>query len=70
MAPGEERTFAFTKTFTEQQIRTIEAFYIKVDNYKEGSYGLVPETNEMNNVAGPVYPWPHYTYLPLVLRQK
>jgi len=70
MAPGEERTFAFTKTFTEQQIRTIEAFYIKVDNYKEYSYGLVPESNEMNNVAGPVYPWPHYTYLPLVLRQK
>jgi len=70
LAPGEERTFAFTKTFTEQQIRTIEAFYVKVDNYKEGSYGLVPESNEMNNVAGPVYPWPHYTYLPLVLRQK
>jgi len=70
LAPGEERTFAFTKTFTEQQIRTIEAFYIKVDNYKEGSYGLVPENNEMNNVAGPVYPWPHYAYLPLVLRQK
>jgi len=68
--PGEERTFAFTKTFTEQQIRTIEAFYIKVDNYKEGSYGLVPENNEMNNVAGPVHPWPHYAYLPLVLRQK
>jgi uncharacterized repeat protein (TIGR01451 family) len=39
-------------------------FYVKVDNYTSYPYGLVPEFNEMNNVAV----WPPRALLPIVLR--
>jgi hypothetical protein len=70
--------------FSEQEIRhEIGAFYVKVDNYAEAVYdgqeriigwtrlyGLVPEYNEMNNVAGPVDLGFHYVYLPMVTRMQ
>ena len=69
--------------FTEQEMREeIEAFYAKADNYADPIwnedrtriigwtrlYGIVPEHNEMNNVAGPVDPGLRRVYLPLVLK--
>jgi uncharacterized repeat protein (TIGR01451 family) len=39
-------------------------FYVKVDNHCSHLYGLVPEFNEMNNVAV----WPPRVLLPIVLR--
>jgi len=82
LAPGAERTVVLTHPgFSEEQIRSqIKAFYVKVDNYAEPVYdgeridhwtrlyGIVPEYNEMNNVAGPVYPGFHRNYLPIVLK--
>ena len=39
-------------------------FYAKVDNHPLHPYGLVPESDEMNNLAV----WPPRVYLPVVLR--
>ena len=39
-------------------------FYVKIDNHKDYPYGLVPESDEMNNV----WPPPCLIYLPLALR--
>jgi len=57
--------------------------YFKVDNYDcspvNGYYpclpshslgGLVPESNEYNNVAGPITLFSFAVYLPLVMRSK
>jgi len=82
LAPGAEETVILTHPgFSEGQIRRINAFYVKVDNYAEPIldeygriegwtrlYGIVPEYNEMNNVAGPIYLGFHRTYLPVVLK--
>ncbi len=83
LAPGEQTTVVLTHPgFSEEQIRAqIKAFYVKVDNYAEPVedefgridhwtrlYGIVPEYDEMNNLAGPVYLGLHHTYLPIVLK--
>jgi uncharacterized repeat protein (TIGR01451 family) len=57
LAPGAGKTIVLTYPgFSEEQIREqIQAFYVKADNYEPmgGTYlwGLVPEYDEMNNVA-------------------
>jgi len=70
--------------FSEQEIRhEIEAFYVKVDNFADAVYdgqgriigwtrlyGIVPEYNEMNNVAGPIDLGFHHVYLPMVTRMQ
>jgi hypothetical protein len=83
LAPGAQITVVLTHPgFSEQQIRArIGGFYAKVDNFAEPVYdefgridhwtrlyGIVPEYNEMNNIAGPVYPGFQHTYLPIVLK--
>jgi uncharacterized repeat protein (TIGR01451 family) len=74
--PGEEHTMLLTLTrhpdgtpkgpitFTQQEIDEIQAFYVKADNFGENDYGLIPESNEMNNV----FPRVRYLYLPMVLK--
>jgi hypothetical protein len=70
--PGDQYTATLVHDgFTEAELQSIQGFYAKVDNQPPSPYGLVPEYNEMNNVAGPVGPWPDYpydVYLPLVIR--
>jgi uncharacterized repeat protein (TIGR01451 family) len=69
LAPGAEHTLTLTRGgLSVQELTQIEEFYVRVDNHEEHAYGLVPESNEMNNVAGPISPWLHTIYLPLVLR--
>jgi hypothetical protein len=83
LAPGAQETVVLTHPgFSEEQIRAqIKAFYVKVDNYAEPVedefgridhwtrlYGIVPEYDEMNNLAGPVYLGLQHTYLPIVLK--
>jgi uncharacterized repeat protein (TIGR01451 family) len=69
LAPGQQTTCVITHTFTAQQITDITAFYVRVDNeWAELPYGLVPESDEMNNLGGPVQPF-NYIYLPLVQKQ-
>jgi uncharacterized repeat protein (TIGR01451 family) len=83
LAPGAQTTVVLTHPgFSEEQIRAqIKAFYVKVDNYAEPVedefgridhwtrlYGIVPEYDEMNNLAGPVYLGLQHTYLPIVLK--
>jgi uncharacterized repeat protein (TIGR01451 family) len=89
IGPGTEYTLIITHSedsvlpiqFSNQELRTIEAFYVKVDNFafavedEQGRFqewtqlwGLVPEYNEMNNVAGPIYPRPHRIYLPMITK--
>jgi len=67
LAPGAEGTFSFTYNdgFDEQNN---QPFYVKADNHALYLYGLVPEFNEMNNVAGPVYLLPYHVYLPVALK--
>ena len=68
--PGHQYTATIVYSFTEQQIDEIEAFYVRVDNAaSDCPYGLVPESNEMNNLGGPVDPFSYSIYLPLVTRQ-
>ncbi|RLC98301.1 MAG: hypothetical protein DRI77_05340, partial [Chloroflexi bacterium] len=80
LAPGAEYTLVITRTgplenpretiqFSEEEIDAIETFYVRVDNEGPGRpYGLVPESNEMNNLGDPVSPSPsdYSIYLPLV----
>jgi uncharacterized repeat protein (TIGR01451 family) len=69
LAPGQQATRVITHTFTEQEILNITVFYVRVDNeWAEMPYGLVPESDEMNNLGGPIYPL-NYIYLPLVQKQ-
>jgi uncharacterized repeat protein (TIGR01451 family) len=80
IVPGGQSTHVITHTgFSEQQVDETEAFYVKVDNWyapmfyeleNPGLYGLVPESNELNNVVGPVFLGIKYTYLPLIRRQS
>jgi uncharacterized repeat protein (TIGR01451 family) len=37
--------------FSESEVDRIDTVYVKVDNFRERAYGLVPEYNEMNNVS-------------------
>jgi uncharacterized repeat protein (TIGR01451 family) len=62
-------------TFTEEELtrthdlRYFQRFYARVDSHLWHPYGLVPEYNEMNNVATvPAEPWRYYINLPLALR--
>jgi uncharacterized repeat protein (TIGR01451 family) len=67
--PGMQHTLTLTYDgFTELEILQLDGFYVKADNHEQDPYGLVPERNERNNVAGPIIPWLNYIYLPLVLR--
>ncbi len=68
LAPGQQITATIHYTFTEQEILDITAFYVRVDGGAEEDYGLVPESNEMNNLGGPIRPF-NYIYLPLVQKQ-
>jgi uncharacterized repeat protein (TIGR01451 family) len=83
IAPGGQRTVTLVHEagFSEEEIRTIDDFYVKVDNYAEAVlddggrvigwtdlYGLVPEYNEMNNVSAPSNsPDSYDIHLPVVL---
>jgi uncharacterized repeat protein (TIGR01451 family) len=71
IAPGARRTVTLNHSgFTVAQIESTTGFYAKVDAYDKNSYGLVPEYNEMNNVAGPLSlaDYQYEVYLPLVVR--
>jgi uncharacterized repeat protein (TIGR01451 family) len=66
---GSVHTLVITHAgFSGQELGTISAFYVKADNFELSPFGLVPEYNEMNNVAGPVAVWPYGVYLPVVKR--
>jgi len=83
LSPGVQYTLTIPYTFTAQEIREqIQAFYVKVDNYAEpvrdegdriigwtDLWGLVPESDEMNNLGGPIDPGIHRVYLPLALKE-
>ena len=83
LAPGAEHTLVLKHPgFSEEQIwGRIMAFYAKVDNYadpvtEQGRitgwtrlWGIVPESNEMNNVTQPVYPGVYRVRLPVVIRR-
>ncbi len=74
--PGEEHTMVITLTrfrdgtpkgpitFTQEEIDGILGFYVKLDNSADNHYGLIPESNEMNNV----FPRVRYLFLPMVLK--
>jgi hypothetical protein len=75
IGPGVEYTMVLTLTgpypeprerirFSQAEIDDIQAFYVKVDNFGENDYGLIPESNEMNNV----FPRVRYLFLPMVLK--
>ena len=80
IAPGEEYTSIVTVNnpidqekiqFSEQELEEAN-FYVRVDSHSNHLYGLVPESNEMNNVGGPVIipSSDDNIYLPLVQRNK
>jgi hypothetical protein len=83
LPPGVQYTLTIPYTFTQQEIREeIQAFYVKVDNYAEpvrgegdriigwtDLWGLVPESNEMNNLGGPIHPGIYRAYLPLAMKE-
>jgi len=61
IAPGVQYTLVMTLThgfnsnrqrisFTEQDIQSMQGLYVKVDSWGYYPYGLIPESNEMNNV--------------------
>jgi hypothetical protein len=54
--------------FTKKQLDEFDAFYVKVDNNWGSPYGLVPESNEYNNVGEPFILHPNRVYLPMVQR--
>ncbi|NIV39534.1 MAG: DUF11 domain-containing protein [Anaerolineae bacterium] len=82
LPPGAQHILTIPYTFTQQEIRNeIQAFFVKVDNYAEPVYdhggriigwtdlwGLVPESNEMNNLGGPIHPGIYRGYLPLAMK--
>jgi len=84
LAPGAEYTLVITRTgpferprkpiqFSREEIQDeIEMFYVRVDNDVSHPYGLVPESNEMNNLGMPISPQAgsHYIYLPLVVKRR
>jgi hypothetical protein len=74
-------TYSQPIRFTEQEITTqIQGFYVKVDNFAqpiyEGNrligwtrlYGIVPESNEMNNLGQPIALGLQRLYLPFIAR--
>jgi uncharacterized repeat protein (TIGR01451 family) len=69
VAPGDQQTMTIPfDGFTADQLREMEAFYVRVDNYDHSRpYGLVPEYDEGNNVEKLVLR-PYHVYLPLVER--
>jgi uncharacterized repeat protein (TIGR01451 family) len=71
LMPGAQYTQVFTHAglTLEQLAEIVEGFYVRVDNDISHPYGLVPESDEWNNVAGPLSIWSHSTYLPLVSRR-
>ena len=70
VGPGNQRTVVITHEpgFTEQELLQIKVFYAKVDNYFSPDYGLVPESDETNNLGEPFALWLYHVYLPLVRR--
>ncbi len=71
LAPGSRYTVTLTYNgFTAQEIQGIREFYARVDNHRMYPYGLVPESDETNNVAGPLVLRPYEVYLPLVCRGR
>jgi hypothetical protein len=72
LMPGVQRTVVIThEGFTLEQLANItDGFYVRVDNDVQHPYGLVPESDEGNNVAGPLAIWTHVDYLPLVFRRR
>jgi len=74
LAPGAVDTLTITHDgFSKQEIEQIPGFYVKVDNHADYPYGLVPESDEMNNLGEPISPIGpplNSVYLPLVLRQR
>jgi hypothetical protein len=76
LAPGAEDELVITHfgstqepiLFSQQEIGEIQKFYVRIDSHHLYPYGLVPEGDEMNNVAGPVDLWSRRMYLPLALR--
>ncbi|MBC7226320.1 MAG: DUF11 domain-containing protein [Thermoflexales bacterium] len=71
LAPGGRYTVTLVYNgFTAQEIQGIREFYARVDNHRQYPYGLVPESDEMNNVAGPLTLRPYVVYLPLVCRGR
>jgi len=71
LAPGARYTVTLRHSgFTAQEIGGIRHFYARVDNHRLYPYGLVPESDETNNVAGPIVLQPYMVYLPLVSRGR
>ncbi len=71
LAPGSRYTVTLPYGgFTAQEIQGIREFYARVDNHRQYPYGLVPESDETNNVAGPLVLRPYAVYLPLVCRGR
>jgi hypothetical protein len=70
LAAGETYTFTIThlEGFNAKILRQIQAFYVKADNYHHPSYGLVPESDEMNNLGDPIILRPYPVYLPLIAK--
>ncbi len=78
LAAGDEYTVTFTHGgMTEAELASVDGFYVKVDNFYDPEnspdrlYGLVPESNEFNNVGGPASLRPDLPvslFLPLIIR--
>jgi len=74
LAPGAMYTLTLThEGFSEQEIwQEIHGFHVKVDNHELHPYGLVPESDESNNLGVSIPAGAsrlHYVYLPLVRRE-
>jgi len=80
IAPGDNYTHIVTVNnpfdqekiqFSEQELREAE-FYVRVDSHADHPYGLVPESDEMNNIGKSPSPSPdnYDIYLPLVQRNR
>ncbi|MCP4544681.1 MAG: DUF11 domain-containing protein, partial [Chloroflexi bacterium] len=68
IAPHTMHTITLTHLgFSKEELANIPGFYAKVDNHEDHLYGLVPESNEMNNV-GILPKQPYSISLPVVLR--
>jgi hypothetical protein len=70
LTAGETYTFNITRVrgFSAEELRQTQEFYVKVDNFENPPYGLVPESDEMNNLGEPIILWPYRVYLPLVAK--
>jgi hypothetical protein len=77
LPPGEQETLVIKHfgstgepiTFTEQEIGEIQAFCVRADSHHLYPYGLVPESDEWNNVEC-IDPWSYYIYLPMALKRS